>query len=160
KLETDVAIDEPAVMIAWPLPSDPMLRTQIRALAPAAAAAVDSEIKGLAMRRELGDDRAPLLAVIAVPGKNETIDQLISGAKHGLDALPMVFGRKLFALDEITFDSVQQTAIYDQYSELEDSEARDARIAGYVLAGHDPNQVLGAEFAGVRELTGRDASAL
>src|SRR5205814_1793838 len=100
--------------------------------ARAAARAIDHEIKGRAMKIELGDERAPLLAILAAPGFDESIDDVITGAKRGLDALPMAFGQRIFALGQLAFDTVQQTAIYEQYAALEDGEARDARIAGYV----------------------------
>ena len=147
-------IDDPALVVAWPLPSDARERTEVEAIAPIAALAIDAEIKGRVVQVPLGDVRAPMLALVIEPGTDETIDSVKTAVTRALDSLPSKIGHTHSeVLGDLAFDMMQQTAIYREYSELESPQARDAELAQAVLDGRDPNEVLAATFAGLRELS-------
>ena len=151
-------IDDDAVVLAWPLPSEPGEAAQVRAVLPAAVVAVDREVKGFVATVELGDTRAPMVGILVVPGDNESVEQVIERAEQGLAKAPDVFARNRRALFHgLAFDRVKQGAIYDLYASLDEDVERDVLLARYALAGDRPGEQLGARFNGLRELSERDA---
>lgn len=146
-------IDDDALVVAWPMPTEPRARAEVDAIAEIAALAIDQEIAGRVETTMLGDVRAPMLAFVVKPGADETLDDLKTAVTRALDALPSKIGHTHSqVLGDLAFDVMQQGAIYREYSELESPSTRDAEIAQAVLDGNDPNDVLGATFAGLREL--------
>ena len=161
QLSSPAPLDRDALMIAWPLPVDPRERLQVNAFAWVAAAAIDAELKGQIATLELGDERAPMLAFVIEPATNESIDDARAAAKRGLASLRDAFTRSgIESLDELTFDRIQQQAIYGQYSGLEDAVTRDIKLATYVHAGLDPAQALELEFRALRALSPAQGKAL
>ncbi len=161
RVEVPVPIDDPAFLIAWPLPRDPQLRAQVRALVSVAAGAIDGAIKGQVTESEFGDERAPMLVLAVFPKAGAELDDDLASAKKVLDELPSTFGQVgVSELGELAFDRLQQTAIYRRFAMLEDGGGRDAELAGYVLAGRSPEAALAAAFKGLRELTPDEAAAI
>jgi hypothetical protein len=157
--EIPAAIDDDALIVAWPLPDDPQLRAKVRAIAAATASSVDGNVKGQVALRELGDGRATMIAVIIAPSTEETLQDAQRGAELGIDQVPDAFrATGLAELGELAFAEVQQGAIYNLFANLEEGSDRDTRLATYALAGLDPMTALGAEIQGLRTMT-RDQAA-
>jgi zinc protease len=153
---TEVAapIDDDALLISWPLPDSPLLRTQIRAIAPALPALIQSKISGQAIAIELGDSRAPSFAIVVAPSTDTTLAEVRRETEQAIKSLPLVFATtRIREIDQLAFDRVQQSAIYELYSSLEDARTRDVQLATYVLEGVDPKIALKLAFEGVRGLT-------
>ncbi len=152
-------IDDAALMIAWRVPADPQLAAMVRAVATATQALVDGEVRGQTALIELGDTRAPMIAVFVFPSTDETMAEARAGAERGIANTPLAFRRDQF-LGDVAFNRIQQSAIYRLFTQLEDGSGRDARLAGYVLAGRDPRTALGAEIQGLRNMTPEMAAAI
>jgi zinc protease len=161
RIEGTAPIDDPVVMIAWPLPTDPRERAEVAAIAQVAAGAIDGSVKGRVAAIPLGDDRAPELGVVIEVPKGETPEKVITAATSALDDVSTALAH-IYAdsLDEMSFDRLQQTAIYTQYATLEDPRQRDVQFAAAVLAGRDPEQQLSGNFEGLRALTPAEASRI
>ncbi|HWU88207.1 MAG TPA: insulinase family protein [Kofleriaceae bacterium] len=160
-LEVSAPIDEDILVLAWPLPLEPELQTKVRAIGAALPRLVDAEIKGSAVRIELGDRSAPMLGLAVLRGDDETFQQAIDGARRGIAKLPDVFReRQPENLDDILFDRIKQGAIYDLYSTLEDGSDRDERLASYVSAGREPRAAMDGELQALRELAREEAADL
>jgi zinc protease len=160
RLTAPAPIDDDAVLVAWPLPSDPLLRARVRAVMPAVSAIVDGKIRGRVLERSLGDDRAPAVGLIIVPATNETVVDVLRAAQQALDGLPSGFERLHGSLGELAFDAIQQDAIYHLFAKLEDGSKRDPELASYLLEGRDPKAALAGEFNGLRQMTRTDAAAI
>jgi zinc protease len=159
KREAPAPIDDPAVMLAWPLPLDPKERIEVMAIAASVTAAIDGEVKGRVESLVLGDDSAPALAIVIAPAPDESVDSVIAGATEALDEVPTWLRRTSSeTFGELAFDHIQQSAIYRTYAGLESAEARNMRLAAAVLAGHDPDEQLAATFVGLRALTPDEAA--
>jgi zinc protease len=155
KLAVAAAVDVPAVVVAWRLPRDPRTQIRVRALANAVQTIVDAKIRGSINLVELGDVRAPTLALIAVPAEGEAIEQVTAAIDRTAHGLGEVFdATNAISIGELEFDRVQQSAIYRLFSSLEDGPtgARDVAFAADVLAGADPLETLAAELTGLRQL--------
>jgi zinc protease len=158
-VEAPAPVDEDMFVLAWPLPYEPELQAKVRAVAAAVPRLVDAEIKGSVVAVELGDRSAPMIGIAVLPGEGETYQQAAQGARRGIEKLPGVFrDRGPQNIDEVVFDRIKQSAIYNLYSSLEDGSSRDDRLASYVIAGSDPNAAIAAEFRALRALT-RDEGA-
>ncbi len=148
-----------ALVLAWPLPADPRARALVRALEPSLQAAVDAAVKGAVVIAHLGDVRAPIVALVIVPGHGETLDGALTAATLALGKLPGMLAVD-GALGKIELDQIRQTAIYDSFAALEDIGDRDARFASQVLANQDPGVVLEDELIGLREMSHSEAAAV
>lgn len=152
-------IDDAALVVAWPLPTEARARAEVQAIAAIAGFAIDGEIGGRVEQVTLGDERAPMLAFVIVPAADETLDSVRTAATRALDKLPRMIGQTHSqVLGDLAFDILQQGAIYREYSALESPAARDAELAQAVLDGYDPNDVLASTFAGLRELMPESAA--
>jgi zinc protease len=159
--EVPAPIDDDMLVVAWPLPLEPELQARVRAIGGALPNLVDAEIKGQVMAVEFGDRRAPMLGLAVLPGDDETFEQAVEGTRRGIRKLPAVFrdsGPQ--RIDDVIFDRVQQSAIYQVYASLEDGGERDVRLAGYLLAGRDPGPALAAELRTIREMSRDEGSGL
>jgi zinc protease len=160
-VEVTAPIDDLAVMISWPLPGDPKERAEVQAIARIAAGAIDASVKGRVVTQQLGDPRAPVFAVIIEITDGETPEQVITTATNALDEISADLAHpRVMSFDEMSFDQMQQTAIYTTYASLEDPTERDTQLAADVLAGHDPEQQLASTFEGLRALTPEEASRI
>jgi zinc protease len=149
------------LMLAWPLPEDPLVRTRLRALSSAVVRAIDGAVGGRVTGGELGDERATLFVVNVELADDESSDEVLASIDEALGELPAQLERvRVGSLAEIAFDGIQQAAIHELYARLEADSDRDARLAAYVLAGRDPAEALAGEFAGVRDMTNRNAASL
>ena len=158
RAEVQAPLDTTAVLVAWALPADPALRARIRALWPWLYVLVDGEVRGRVSPIELGDERAPVLALLVTPGAGEEVASVIAGVERGAALASATFlGRSTTPLDHATFERVQQAAIHGLFATLEDGGERDERIARHVQAGRDAGYTLAAELRGVREMTRDDA---
>ncbi len=157
-VETPAPIDDDGLVVAWPLPSDVRLRAKVRALAPIAATIANFYVRGPVIATELGDERAPMFALLVAPSSAETFEQASKGVERALRELPQVFaGTGSSKLDRIVFDLTKQGAINDLFGTLEPGSGRDTRLATYVFAGRDPALALAGEVEGLREMTRDDA---
>jgi zinc protease len=151
-------LDDDALIVAWPLPSDPRLRAKVRAIAVATTSLVDGKVKGRVALRELGDDRAPMIGVIVAPTTDETLQDVQRSVELGIDEVPDAFRASGSAqLGELAFTQIQQGAIYNLFANLEEGSDRDTRLATYVLAGLEPMAALGDEIQGLRTMTRDEA---
>src|SRR5690606_23600489 len=107
-LEVTTPIDEDAVMLAWPLPTDPLLSTRARAVASGVVGAIDQAVAGYVGEIYVGDDRAPWLGVVVFPGEGETLDAVSTAAKEAVDDVPAAFRNTRRGFGELAFDNVQQ----------------------------------------------------
>ena len=152
-------IDDPVVLIAWPLPDDPTQRARMRALSEIVASDIDANIHGATFPLELGDARARMLVVLAVPGEGESVEDVIAGARRVLVVLPSTLApRRRSPVDDIVFHRIQQGGIYRLFVTLESGSDRDSTLAAHVLAGRDPSGILGAEITSLRTMTASDAA--
>jgi predicted Zn-dependent peptidase len=62
RIDATAPLDDPAVMIAWPMPADPKERAEFEALTSIIASAIDNSVKGRVTPLTLGDGRAPMFA--------------------------------------------------------------------------------------------------
>jgi zinc protease len=147
-------IDDTSILLAWPLPADPLQNMRMRVVGQAAATVIDGRVAGRVQAGVVGDERAPVFTIVVELGEKETVDQVTSATNDALEELPLMFQNiRGGTFDEIGFDRMQQMAIYDLYAELEESSDRDSHLAGYVLEGRAPQDVLTAQFKALRELT-------
>lgn len=151
--EAKVPIDEPLLLVTWPLPADPYTQLTLRVLAGAAVAAIDRQIKGPIEYVELGDVRAPVMGFVIEPRDRENVDEVLSKVRATIEAVPRMFEQR----SKRTFEALRQQAIYAQYASLEDGSDRDMQLAEHVLAGRDPGEALAAEFRALRDLDSREA---
>ncbi|MCW5803079.1 MAG: insulinase family protein [Deltaproteobacteria bacterium] len=160
RVDATVPIERGVVMAAWPLPADPMLRTKLRVLASHVVAdAVDERVRGSVGTIELGDERAPMLAVMVRPAEGEATDDVAKKLEEGVEAAPAMFARRS-DYTRFRFDQVQQTALYQLYAAFEDGETRDAQLAAWLQAGRAPQGALAAEVAGLNAMTQGEAANL
>lgn len=147
-------VDDDLVIVAWPLPDDLALRSQMRAIARTVYAAVDSEVAGRVQLAELGGDRDPMLALAVTPADDETTADALAGIRRGLELAPSLLRSMGWTeLDELLFNREKQSAIHTLFAQLDDLETRDLRLAEYVIAGRDPRVALADEIRGLREMT-------
>lgn len=160
-VEVPAPIDQDVLVLAWPLPLDPELQANVRAIGAALPRLVDAEIKGSVVAIELGDSNAPMLGLAVLPGADETFKQAVDGTRRGVEGLPKVFRESQpDNVDEIVFDRIKQGALYNLYSELEDGSGRDGRLASAVLAGRSPSDAVADELRTLRELSREKAADL
>jgi zinc protease len=154
-------IDDTSILLAWPLPADPLQNMRMQVIGQAAANAIDATVAGRVQAGVVGDDRAPVFTVVVELGDKETIDEVTSAINDALEEVPVSFQRvRGGSFEEVGFDRMQQMAIYDLYAGLEESSDRDSHLAGYVLEGRSPSSVLTAQFKALRELTPQVAADL
>ncbi|HEY5923587.1 MAG TPA: insulinase family protein [Kofleriaceae bacterium] len=149
-------IDSEVLLVSWPLPTDPGDQIGVRMVAQVAAGAVDNAIKGSASYIVLGDVRAPVVGVLVEPGKGETIQGVLDKAQEVFEKLPTEL--EAWYQPQFVFDLLQQQAIYSQFASLEDGSDRDSGLAEHTLAGRDPAQALGSEFAALRRFGRKQAA--
>lgn len=153
-----VPFDDDALLVAWPLPTEPRMRAKVRALVAATVSLIRSEMDGSATTIELGDARAPIIAVVILPATGESLQRARTAMERGIARLPGVVERTdPVALGDFAFTRIRQSALYRLYATLEDSE-RDADLAGTILAGGDPRTVFGEELAGLSAFSNYEAS--
>jgi zinc protease len=153
KAEATAPIERGAVIAAWPLPASPLLRAKLRAIATEIVVPeVDGRVRGTVGMVELGDERAPMLAIAVRPAEGEKLEDAAKGLEAGIDAVPLQLVKKS-QLAKLVFDRVQQTALYRLYANLEDGASRDAQLAAAVQAGRAPTEALAAEFEGLNMMT-------
>jgi zinc protease len=159
QLQVPAPIDDDVLVLAWPLPLDPALQVQVRAVAAALPRLVDGEIKGHVVGLEFGDARAPMFGLAVLPADDETFTDATLGTRRGIEKLPTLFGEGN-ELDDALFERIRQGAVYGLYSSLEDGSDRDGRLANYVLAGLDPMQAFRADLAAVRSMSRERGAAI
>jgi zinc protease len=132
-------VEQDTILVAWPIPIDPVRRVQFRALATMAAGLIHGQIDASITTVELGDSRFPILGMlISAPGV-AYYGHLVSAANHALDALPHVLADQRIAdLDGPAFAQTRRTALYRRYRALEHDLARDAELASDVANQRDP----------------------
>ncbi|HUS31619.1 MAG TPA: pitrilysin family protein [Kofleriaceae bacterium] len=155
RADATAPLDDEALLVTWPLPIDPGVRTQVRAIAAALPYLINGEISGSVSSIELGDEGARVIGIVAFPASDESPWKVKEKVESTIVELSDVFDPKwrLTELDQIGFDYVRQRAIYRLYRSLEDPPSRDQMLADFALAGRDPSAALAAEFEGLRQLT-------
>ncbi|MBV8763160.1 MAG: insulinase family protein, partial [Deltaproteobacteria bacterium] len=81
-------IDDPLLVVAWPLPPGQRERVEVDAIAVFAQSAIDGAIKGRVHEFRLGDVRAPMIGFVIEPAHDETLDEIRTSIDHALGALP------------------------------------------------------------------------
>jgi zinc protease len=158
RLEITAPIDDDLLVIAWPLPADPMERARVRALVPAVFGSIDNSIRGQVVQLELGDMRAMMIGVVASAGDGESFAEMVTKVKQAIELAPAGF--RIGRVGSMVLDQVKQSAIYDLYTALEDGSDRDVRVAADALAGLVPGRAILAAHRGVNELTLHEALTL
>jgi zinc protease len=160
-VEIPAPLDDDALVIAWPLPLDPTLQAEVRAVGAALPRLVDAEIAGNVIQLELGDVGAPMLALAVVGGDNETLRQLVDRTRLAVAKLPgALHDVSVDNLADIAFDRVKQGAIYNSFSALQDGSDRDTQLARAMLAGVPPAAAIEGEIHTLRRLSAEDAAEI
>ncbi len=158
-VEMPAPIDEDVLVLAWPLPSDPKLSADVRAIGSALPRLVDAEIAGTVIELELGDVGAPMFALAVLPGENETFRQLVDRTRLAVAKLPgALHDVSEENFDDIAFARVKQGAIYRTFAGLEDGSDRDTRLARALLAGLPPTTAITDEIQTLRALSAEEAA--
>jgi zinc protease len=161
RVDLPAPVDDPVVLISWPLADDPVQRARMRALSATVTGEIDANIQGATIPLELGDMRAGMVMVLAVPAEGESVDEVIAGARRALDGLPdSLAPASRRPVDDMVFHSIQQGGIYRLFVTLESGSVRDSTLAAHVLAGRDPSGMLGAEITSLRTMTASDAAGI
>lgn len=161
RVELPGPVDSALVVIGWPLPADPKLRTQVRAVLSSVAGWIDDNVKGRVESVTLGDDMAPLGGVAIELAEGETATEALAAVSKAMANASTAFEvLDRVNLGGVAYDRIRQTAVHGIFSALEDGSNRDVLLATAVLAGHDPRLVVGAELDGLRELTKQTMAAI
>jgi zinc protease len=158
-VETNAPIDEDAVLVAWPLPTDPALRARVAAVADVAMEYIDSAVAGRVTPIPLGDGRAPMFGLVIQPGEDEKPGDVIEALEKALGRAPLYF-RQRGDWGRIAFNLRQQAAIHVQFAAFESGLQRDMLLAANVHAGIPPEKALGGALQSLRTLTAQDAEAM
>jgi len=158
-LNMDTPLDHDGLIVTWPLPEDPAKRVQVHALAEEIKVLADQGMRGRIELVELGDVRAPVLGLVALPAQGESVEAARRAISTAIASLGMAL-RGSGTLAQLELDRTQQHAIYRLFASLEAGAERDAWLAAEVLAGRDPSSTLAAEFRGLREMHGAEAAEL
>ena len=154
RVELPGPVDSELVVIGWPLPADPKLRAQVRAVLGTAIAWIDDRVKGRVQVVTLGDQQAPLAGVAIELAEGETATEALAAASKAMaQASATIEALDQVDLGGVAYDRIRQTAVHGIFSELEDGSSRDIRLATEVLAGRDPRLAVAAELEGMRDLT-------
>jgi len=153
RVELPGPVDSSLVVVGWPLPADPMVRAQVRAMMWAVAGWIDGRVKGRVSPVELGDHASELAGVAIELGANETANDALAGVSAALGSAATEL-RAFELLGGVIYDRIRQAAVHRIFSDLEDGSDRDVRFAAEVLAGRDPRTLLAAQLAGLRALDG------
>ncbi len=154
RVEVKAHVDEPLVVLAWPLPAGPAGQARVRAIFPFAAALVDGAVKGRVEVVALGDHRAPMLGIAIRQAPGETVDEIIGNARSTIAQLPTRLEKvKTEVLGEVVFDNMRQLALYGLFAQLEDGLVRDAHLAANVVDGEPLTGVVAAELQAVGKMT-------
>jgi len=151
-------IDSAALVFGWPLPADPVKRARVRALAWILADHVDAEIKGDVLVHEYGADRAPMIALLAIPDATETLQHVRDATEHEITTLPTSFDNNTYY--DVNFDHARQVAMYRLFATFEDGGGREVHLADHVLAGRDPAEGLRLEIQALKTLERGGATKL
>lgn len=155
--EATAPLDDDAVLVAWPVPVDPVRRVRAEAVFTTVLGAIDANVKGIVLPLSLGDQRAKMFGALIYRTSKETTESVRAAVKAAVSGAPLAFsvgGR----YGKFVFNRVQQRALFEAFSSFDDAWKRDAMIAAHVLAGRDPKLVLGTELRSLGTLT-RDAAA-
>ncbi|MEO8704447.1 MAG: insulinase family protein, partial [Kofleriaceae bacterium] len=155
---TTAPIDDPALVVAWPLATDPDTRARVRALAAILADHVSRELRGTVSVQELGGVRASLIALVVVPARDEPFANAGAEIKRQIAELPTSFDNQKHYDD--SFEHAQRTQLYERYARLDDGGGRDTDVADEVLANRDPHASLAAELHALATLERTAASKL
>ncbi len=159
KREVKIPVDDDGLLLAWPVPTDRRDRLYLATIAEAAAGIVESRVKGVAVTTVFGGERAAMLVMIVVPEAGESITDLADATKDALELVPAAMRNiKTRFLGDAAFDQIQQSAIYQLFAGLENTESRDIRVAAALLDGRNPDAALADDFKALRELQPVDAA--
>lgn len=138
------------VLLAWPLPSDPVLRAKVRAVANMAVTLIRVHLSGVATTLELGDGDTQQLAIAIAP-RTISSDDALASARHALTHTDSWFGSGLY-------EYVDNRAIYQYVARLDHAGGRDIELADEVAAGRAIDVL--APLDQLRAMTRADAHAL
>ncbi len=151
-------IDDRTIVVAWPVPSDPVTRARVRALRGSIVHAVGSKLDGRVVAGAFGDVSAPLAGLVIVPDEDETTEAVRAAVVKGLAEVARTLADRDVS-GRIAFHQIQQGAVRDLFFELEADGARDEQLATSALANLDPGAMLGAQIKSLRAMTASDAIA-
>jgi zinc protease len=162
-VDVPAPIDHDVLVLAWPLPEEPMMRARVRAIGASLPRLVDAEIEGTVVGIELGDTNAPMYGIAVLPGSGETFHDTIEGTKRGIENLPGVFRDHPPGpdnIDQVAFDRIKQSALFGVYAGLEDGSGRDEKLATGVLAGMEPRAAVAGELAALDGMSRATAAGI
>jgi zinc protease len=146
-------VDDEAIVMAWPLPADPVDDARVMAVASMIANRINSQVGGSVSMLRLGGDRAAWVAITIDPAADESVAEALAGARDGVDGI-------LQWLADESFEAARQNAHHALFESFEEGYARDTTIADHVLAGRSPSKTIGAQIAALTKLTREDAKVI
>ncbi len=153
-----VPLDSTALIYGWRLPDDPGERARARALAWLLEEHVSVEIEGSVVVREYGGDRAPMIALAALPASDESVAKTRATIERLIRELPTSFDNNAYY--DYTFDHARQVAVYRLFATFEDGGGREVHLADHMLAGRDPGLAVQREVDSLASMEREGATRL
>lgn len=139
-------VDRPEVVLAWPLPADPVARARVRAVGDMATSLVASRVDGTVVSSELGTGGARMFAIVMQPSRRITVNDAIHGARAALWGFSQWFASGLY-------EHAQRRVLYELLSSMTPGEARDVGLAEDAARGLDVDATIHAEVRGLTTLS-------
>jgi zinc protease len=158
-LTSSAPLSFPAVMLAWPLPTDPAEQIRALAIAQRMESWIDTHTPGSTFQAQLGDARAPMFVVIAPVGAQSTNAVMLAQLRAALVGFAREM-RKETRRTELAFTMLKQSAGARLFRAYEEDSDRDARLAAYALAGGDPAELVSKEVRSLRSMTQEEAASI
>ena len=153
RVKRSAPIPERAVLLAWPLPSDPATRAIVSAMAELLGTLLDVDGASPAVAMTLGGDRAPMLVLAIELAPGQTVDAALENVRDASRELHGSFAAKVF-------EHARQRATYALFAKFEDGVARDLILARHVEAGREAGDGFSREVHAIAEVTYRMAQQL
>jgi len=146
-----VPLTSPALVIGWPMPDDPVRRTQLAAVMKMFATQIATQVNASTSLYELGGTADRMLAIVLRPNPGVAVDEVLGGAERG---------RAMTWYGTALFEAARGRAVYDVVDDFDAGVARDQWLAEEVFAGRDPAQTLQARIAALHAMSIDRAGAL
>ncbi|NVB78802.1 MAG: insulinase family protein [Kofleriaceae bacterium] len=144
---------QPWFVLAWPLPTDPIARTKVEAIAAMAATLVNARINGTTSLLELGAGNARTIAIAVAPSTDISFEDALDHAKDELSRMGPWFGSGIY-------EHVKSRAIYQFASSLETSLARDRDLAELAASNGDAGAITDDALRGLLAMSRDEADDL
>jgi zinc protease len=150
----DAPVDDPYVMLAWPLPIEPIRRARTLAIAEVLASGVRGEVHGKVRVDVIGGRGAELVVLGVEQTRVDADAELDAAIERGLaDALA--------SRDDDAVERGRGLAAYEAFRRLAEPFWRDAGLAADVMvAGRGPTDEVADQLAAASGMTTADADEL